>query len=114
MKTVCSPALQWSFPWQRLIGMLWRVKATFVGAFVIFALGTIPAWTADMTVPRAGTPLRREILDDLRAAGLIVSIAKEQKKKVIFEKVTLRTSGEWAWSSVAPRTEDGQWQTEHR
>lgn len=88
------------------------MKATFVCAFVILTLGTLPVWTAGITVPPAGTPLRQAILNDLRAAEPIASIAREQKKKIIFEKVTLRVSGDWAWFSAAPLTEDRTWQTE--
>jgi len=81
-------------------------------AFALLSIFATGASAADIVLPQPGTPLRQSIMDDLRAAEPTVSTQKEKKQKIIFEKVTVRVAGEWAWVSVSPRTVDGQWQSE--
>ncbi|MEP6667728.1 MAG: hypothetical protein ABJF10_01160 [Chthoniobacter sp.] len=81
-------------------------------ALFVFSFGLAASRGAEILAPQPGTPLRQTILDDLRAAEPTVSTQKEKKQKIIFDKVVLRVSGEWAWFSVSPRTPDGKWQSE--
>jgi len=101
-----------SLPRLDLLFMLRTMKIRPLLALLVFSLGISAAWGAEILAPQPGTPLRQTILDDLRAAEPTASTVKEKKQKIVFEKVVLRVSGDWAWFSVAPRTQDGKWQSE--
>ena len=92
--------------------MIAGMKALLCSSLVFCLLGFGAVHAQQVTAPQPGTPLRQTILDDLRAAEPTASTEKEKKQKVIFEKVVVRVLGEWAWVSVAPRTEDNKWHSE--
>jgi len=88
------------------------LRLRFLAVYVLPLLIAGGTGAAEIVLPQPGTPLRQSILDDLRAAEPTVSTQKEKKQKIIFEKVTLRVAGDWAWVSAFPRTQDGKWQSE--
>lgn len=88
------------------------MKALLCLPLIVCLLGSVAAHGQQITAPQPGTPLRQTILDDLRTSEPTVSTEKEKKQKVVFEKVTLRVSGEWAWVSVSPSTADNKWHSE--
>lgn len=76
----------------------------------LFALAA--ARGQEIRAPQPGTPLRQTILDDLRNAEPTASMQKDKKQKIVFQKVVVRVTGDWAWVSVAPVTQDGKWSGE--
>ncbi len=88
------------------------MKVALLPLLIISIFSVAAARGGEILSPQPGTPLRQTILDDLRAAEPTASTEKEKKQKIVFEKVALRVSGEWAWVSVAPQTADGKWHSE--
>jgi hypothetical protein len=88
------------------------MKALLFSFLALCLLGFGPAYGQQVTAPQPGTPLRQTILDDLRASEPTVSTEKEKKQKIVFEKVTVRVVGDWAWVSVTPKTADNKWHSE--
>jgi hypothetical protein len=58
--------------------------------------------------PGQGTPLRRAILDGLRATKPMQELSQTWHAKVVFTDVHIRRSGDWAWVSASPMSEDGR------
>jgi hypothetical protein len=55
--------------------------------------------------PDKGSPLRRAILDGLRATGPMQQLSQAWHAKVIFTDVHIRRSGDWAWVIGSPMSE---------
>ncbi len=88
------------------------MKAPLLLVFITTVFGLAATRGEEILAPQPGAPLRQTILDDLRAAEPTASTEKEKKQKIVFEKVTMRVSGDWAWVSAAPRTADNKWHSE--
>jgi hypothetical protein len=88
------------------------MKPRFCSALLLTLLSFSAARAVEITATAPGSPLRKTILDDLRAAEPTASIQKEKKQKIVFDNVTLRVAGDWVWFSVAPHTADNKWQSE--
>jgi len=88
------------------------MKTRFCSALFMTLLSFATARGAEITATAPGSPLRKTILDDLRAAEPTASMQKEKKQKIVFDNVTLRVAGDWVWFAVAPRTVDSQWHSE--
>ena len=76
----------------------------------LFSFATLRGVEITATAP--GSPLRKTILDDLRAAEPTASMQKAKKQNIVFDNVLLRVAGDWIWFSVVPRTEDSTWHSE--
>jgi hypothetical protein len=55
--------------------------------------------------PDKGSPLRRAILDGLRASKPMQELSQAWHAKVVFTDVNIRRSGDWAWVSATPISE---------
>jgi hypothetical protein len=55
--------------------------------------------------PDKGSPLRRAILDGLRATRPMEQLSQAWHAKVVFTDVQIRRSGDWAWISATPMSE---------
>jgi hypothetical protein len=77
------------------------------------ALGVaLIADASPVETPGQGTPLRRAILDGLRATKQMQELSQAWHGKVVFIDVRIRRSGDWAWVSASPMSEDGRNRTE--
>jgi hypothetical protein len=59
-------------------------------------------------MPDKGSPLRKAILDGLRATEPVQKLSREWHAKIVFTNVTIRRSGDWAWVSAAPISADNK------
>ena len=55
--------------------------------------------------PGQGSPLRRAILDGLRASKPMQELSQSWHAKVVFTDVNIRRSGDWAWVTGSPMSE---------
>ena len=55
--------------------------------------------------PGQGSPLRRAILDGLRASKPVQELSQSWHAKVVFTDVNIRRSGDWAWVTGSPMSE---------
>src|SRR5258708_7831127 len=86
--------------------MILPMNPRLCSVLIVTLLSFAAAQGVEITATAPGSPLRKTILDDLRAAEPTASTQKEKKQKIVFDKVVLRVAGDWVWFSVAPRTED--------
>lgn len=66
------------------------------------------ALAQEMQQPAAGSPLRKAILDGLRADEPVARLQKEWQGKVVFTHVVIRSANDWAWVVASPQTADAQ------
>jgi hypothetical protein len=79
---------------------------------------TILPWTAGIALivamtteaspvetPDKGSPLRRAILDGLRATKPMQELSQAWHAMVVFTDVSIRRSGDWAWVTASPMSE---------
>jgi hypothetical protein len=66
----------------------------------------------EVEMPDKGSPLRRAILDGLRATKPMQELSQAWHAKVVFTDVRIRRSGDWAWVSASPISEEGRNRTE--
>ena len=52
--------------------------------------------------------MRKEVLDGLRATQMFTNLSKEFHSPIVFENVTLRVSGTWAWVVASPTWTEGK------
>ena len=77
-------------------------------ALLSAGIALVVAMMADASpveTPGKGSPLRRAILDGLRASKPIQELSQAWHAKVVFTDVDIRRSGDWAWVSVTPMSE---------
>jgi len=55
--------------------------------------------------PEKGSPLRRAILDGLRATRPMQELSQTWHAKVVFTDVHIRRTGDWAWLAASPMSE---------
>jgi len=78
----------------------------------IALIAVLMADASPVETPGQGTPLRRAILDGLRATKPMQELSQAWHAKVVFTDVGIRRSGDWAWVSASPMSEDGRNRTE--
>jgi hypothetical protein len=77
-------------------------------ALLSAGIALVVAMMADASpveTPGKGSPLRRAILDGLRASKPMQELSQAWHAKVVFTDVDIRRSGDWAWVSVTPMSE---------
>jgi hypothetical protein len=81
-----------------------KVRALFaaVTALVIAMI----TYANPVETPDKGSPLRRAILDGFRASKSMQELLQAWHVKVVFTDVHIRRSGDWAWVSATPMSED--------
>jgi hypothetical protein len=87
-----------------------KICARLIGAIALVVASM--ACADPVETPEQGTPLRRAILDGLRATKPIQELSQAWHAKVVFTDVRIRRSGDWAWVSASPMSEDGKNRTE--
>jgi hypothetical protein len=55
--------------------------------------------------PDKGSPLRRAILDGLRASKVMQELSQAWHAKIVFTDVNIRRSADWAWVTASPMSE---------
>jgi len=58
-----------------------------------------------LETPDKGSPLRRAILDGLRASKVMQELSQAWHAKIIFTDVNIRRSSDWAWVTASPMSE---------
>jgi hypothetical protein len=61
--------------------------------------------TSPLETPDKGSPLRRAILDGLRASKVMQELSQAWHAKIIFTDAHIRRSGDWAWVAASPMSE---------
>jgi hypothetical protein len=82
---------------------------------LIAGIASVVAMMADASpveTPDKGSPLRHAILDGLRASKSMQELSQAWHAKVVFTDVLIQRSGDWAWVSASPTSEDGRNRTE--
>ncbi len=77
-------------------------------ALLTAAIALVMATLADASQvesPDKGSPLRRAILDGLRATRPMQQLSQAWHGKVVFTDVHIRRNGDWAWISATPMSE---------
>jgi len=72
-----------------------QLKIIFLGICVL----TPPSYAQEISDPKRGTALRKDLLDTVR-----VKVERDVKSNVLFKVETLRTDGHWAFLSAVPVT----------
>jgi SnoaL-like protein len=65
-------------------------------------------YASPVETPDKGSPLRRAILDGFRASKEMQQLSQAWHAKVVFTDVNIRRSGDWAWVSATPMSEDSR------
>ena len=68
----------------------------------------VMAYASPVETPDKGSPLRRAILDGFRASKEMRQLSQAWHAKVVFTDVNIRRSGDWAWVSATPMSEDSR------
>ena len=74
----------------------------------IALLVAIKVHAGPIETPGKGSPLRQAILDGLRASKPMQGLSQAWHAKVVFTDVSIRRSGDWAWVSATPISEDSR------
>ena len=88
------------------------MRPLLCSALIVTLFSFAAAQGVEITATLPGSPLRKTILDDLRASEPTASMHKEQKQKIVFDTIALRVAGDWVWFSVTPHTGDDKWRGE--
>jgi hypothetical protein len=93
----------WSKPWGH--DTFERMK---ICASVTCSITLVMAMMADadpVETPGQGSPLRRAVLDGLRASKPMQELSQVWHAKVVFTDVSIRRSGDWTWVTASPMSE---------